>query len=232
LTAGAAYLVRGGAFLLRRPRLWPLVAAPILLNTLIFAALAAAAIVWLPGLLDRVLPDPVGYKQAIYWPLWVTAWAMIALGFALAFYLSASIVGGPFYGRLSRRILAELRGAPPASPGGLWADLVLPALNTLRRLAWMALLLPLSLIPLVGPVLAFVVAAFFFAMEFLDYPLDTVDPPLPFGARRRWAWGRRWTALGFGAAVTLSMSLPLLDLAMLPVAVAGATLLFHEHPDR
>ena len=230
MVEGAAYLFRGTGFFLRHPRLWRYVIYPLIINTLIFAALVVAAILFLPDLLDRILPDPEGLKQFLYWPLLVLAWLLIALAFVIAFYFSATLLSAPFYTRLAQQTLGLLRGRAPEMPGGFRADFVVPVLNTIRRLALLLALLPLSLIPVVGVAVAPVITAFFFALEFLDYPIETVSPPQPFSARRRYAWRHRWVSLGFGGIVTVGMMVPLIDLAVMPMAVVGATLWFHERP--
>jgi CysZ protein len=228
---GAAYLSRGAGFFLRRPSLWRYAILPILLNVLIFAGLAALTIAYLPRGLDAILPNPEGWWNALYWPAVVVAWLLTAIAFLVAFYLTATIVASPFYGRLARRTLSLLRGAPVDAPGGFWADFMLPILNTLRRLGLLLVLLPLSLVPVVGVVFAAIATSFFFALEFLDYSLDSVTPPLHFADRRRYAWTHRWPALGFGFAVTLGMCVPVIDLVVMPWAVVGAAIFFHERPE-
>jgi len=229
---GAFYLWRGAGFVLARPILWPLLIWPMLINAAILAALAAAAVLWVPGLLDRLLPSPSGWGHLLYWPAVVLAWVLVGLLLVLTFYLSAILLAGPFYGRLSQRMLEILRGAPVETPGGLWFNVVAPALNTLRRLGWVVLLMPLSFVPVAGLLVGPIIGSFFVAMEFLDFPLDTLSPPPGFAARRRYAWRHRWEALGFGAMAMVSMAVPLVDLAVAPFAAAGATLFFHEHPEK
>lgn len=228
---GAAYFFDGLAFLIRRPRLWHWAIWPVLIAAAVFAGLAYAGLRWLPGLMESyLLPPSEGWWAALYWPLLVVEWLLVGLGFLIGFYVAAKLLTAPFYGKLAARTLSELRGSPVETPGGLWADVVLPMLNSLRRLVWVLLLLPLSLIPFVGVVVGPIVAAFFFSMEFLDYALDTVAPPLSFADRRRYAWRHGWATLGFGLAITLGMAVPVLDLAVMPFAVCGGAFFLHDRP--
>ena len=233
MIAGAAVFFRGIAFLLKRPRLWHWAVWPILITAVVFAGLAFASTRWLPGLMDAyLLPPSEGWWGALYWPLLIVEWSLIVLGLLIGFYIVAKLVTAPFYGKLAQRTMSELSGAPVEAPGGIWADAVLPMLNSLRRLFWLALLLPLSLIPVVGIVVGPVVAAFFFAMEFLDYSLDTVTPALAFADRRRYAWRHGGAALGFGLVVTLALAIPVLDLVVMPFAVCAGAIFLHERPWR
>lgn len=228
---GAGYFFRGIAFLLKRPRLWHWAAWPILITAVVFAGVATVALRWLPGFMETyLLPPSNGWWKALYWPLLVVEWILVVVGFLIGFYIVAKLVTAPFYGKLAQRALSELRGAPVMAPGGIWVDGVLPMLNSLRRLVWVLLLLPLSLVPFVGVVVGPIVAAFFFAMEFLDYSLDTVAPPLSFADRRRYAWRHAGASLGFGLVVTLAMAIPVLDLAVMPFAVCAGAIFLHERP--
>ena len=81
--------------------------------------------------------------------------------------------------------------------------------------------------PVVGavtPVLWFAFGAFMLAMEYLDHPMD--NRGFAFKQKLHILRQRRGLSLGFGGTVTLLTALPLVNLIVMPAAVAGATALW------
>ena len=62
------------------------------------------------------------------------------------------------------------------------------------------------------------------ALEYLDYPMG--NHQIRFPEVRERARAERLNTLGFGGGVLLSSSVPLLNLFVMPAAVAGATVLY------
>jgi CysZ protein len=220
----ATYPLRGLGFLFRHPRLWPPAAAAFGVNLLIFTAGMVAFVVFLPDLARAATPDR--------FPAW-SAWfigALIALAGLLAavflFTIVGNLVAGPFLEVVAERALRELGESPPPSPPLARAILRSVASQLLKLVLFgllqAALLLTLPLGP-VYPVLAGGVAAFFFALEYLDYPLGARG--LGAAARPRWVARRLSPSLGFGAACLMVHLVPLLGYAALPASVCGAVLL-------
>ena len=88
-------------------------------------------------------------------------------------------------------------------------------------------LLILQFIPLLNiaaPVLIFLFGAWMFALEYFDYPMG--NHGLLFKDVRRELRQRRRSALGFGVVVAGVSLVPILNLFIMPVAVAGATALY------
>ena len=71
--------------------------------------------------------------------------------------------------------------------------------------------------------LKFVVSALLVAWDLLDYPLGRRG--LGVGARMDWFLAHRGAALGFGSLAALVLFVPCAGLVLLPVGVAGATIL-------
>ena len=107
-------------------------------------------------------------------------------------------------------------------------------LSQLGKLAYIALwslgLLLISLIPLVNfaaPFLWIVFGSWLLSLEYLDYPMGNHD--LTFPQQKKLLADRKGLALGFGGSVMVLTSIPLINFIVMPVAVAGATLLYVEH---
>jgi CysZ protein len=64
------------------------------------------------------------------------------------------------------------------------------------------------------------------ALEYLAYPLE--NQGMRFSEVRRYARARRVLSFSFGAAVLLATVVPLINLMIMPAAVAGATVMWFE----
>jgi CysZ protein len=233
--AGAGYLTRGFS-LINRPGIRRYAAIPVLIALIVLGALVGVGANYFESLLDWLLPSGdswwSGLVRTILWPLFAVA-ALLVLYFS--FTVLANLVGAPFNGLLSEKVEARLRGAG-ADSGNLasaLADVIPSMLNELRKLLyyllWAVPLLLLFLIPgmqLVAAVLWAVFSAWMLAVEYGAYPMD--NHRIRFPKARAALAQRRMLALGFGAAVMAAMLIPLLNVLVMPAAVAGATAMWVE----
>ena len=110
----------------------------------------------------------------------------------------------------------------------------MPALlSELRKQGYLVLraipVLILLLIPginVIATVLWLLLGFWFLALEYADYPMG--NHGLSFKRQRALLAGKKVNTLGFGAGVSLLMFIPILNLAAMPIAVAGATILWVE----
>jgi CysZ protein len=176
------------------------------------------------------LPSWLDWLQVIVAPILYT------LGFLASVWLFgfvAVVVSGPFMGPLSVRIETLETGSAVSDESSLAATIG----HTIKREAqklWYILprllgLLLLSLIPvlnLIAPAAWLLFGAWSMAIQFGDYPAENRKQPLQstFALLRN----NRAAALGFGACVTVTMSIPLVNFVVVPIAVAGGTLLWHR----
>jgi len=229
---GAGYVLRG-LRLIRRPGLRRFVVVPLLLNSALFAL----GIWWGYQLLDSEvihrLPGWLAWARWLLVPLFVVTVSIIVF---FTFSLLANLVGAPFNALLAERVERLLGGAPPDQGGGLWR-LAGEALRSLwaelAKLLYLALwalpLLLLFLVPGLNVLAPFAWAAFsawMLALEYADYPMG--NHAIPFRRQRRILRRRRGLAWGFGGAILLLTSVPLVNFLVMPVAVAGATALWVE----
>ena len=90
-------------------------------------------------------------------------------------------------------------------------------------------LLLLFLFPPTAPLAPFVWLVFsswMLAISYVDYPM--ANHGLTFPEQRRRLGERRLLGLGFGAAVMVALTIPFLNLVVIPCAVAGATRMWVE----
>jgi len=227
LFSGAGYLLQGLKLLLR-PGLRRYLIMPITINIVIFTLIAWAGLSQFELLFDRFLPESswLHYLRWILWPLFTLTFLLIIF---YTFTIIANLLAAPFNGILAAKVEQMLTGrAPPDSPDNWVAEIVPGLLSELRKLIYFLVraipLLLLFLVPVVqlaAPFLWIAFSAWFFALEYLDYPMS--NHGLEFKQKLKQIRKTRMTSLGFGGAVTTLMLIPVLNFAVMPAAVAGAT---------
>jgi len=228
--------LRGLVFLAGRPKLWPWVLGPVVI--LVLALVPTALWSWerVPVLLATYfgLPPPIELLQAI----WLLAAYVIALlVFVCLAVVEWALVGAlarPLFGAIAERIEAEVLGIDLdySDLQSLLTDAALALGHSALALGLYATgsaaLLVLALVPVVGellaPLLEVLLTAAYLARELLDGPLGRRR--LSFAAKLRYLDDHRAEALGLGVATMVLIAVPVLDLAALPAAVVGATLLY------
>lgn len=234
--SGALYFVRGFA-IVTRPGIRRYVVIPLLINTVLFAALAYFGASWLAGFATDMLPGWLDFLAWILVPGFVVA-ALMA-GF-YTFNLLANFIAAPFNGLLAEAVERHLTGRSPPSAGRGWGTLLReigPAIAAeTRKLAYVAIRslppLLLFLIPVVNVVAPFVwmvLGAWMLAVTYLDYPM--ANHGIGFAELRARLADRRLLSLGFGGAAMAALTVPVLNFLVIPCAVAGATAMWVEQLD-
>lgn len=244
---GVAYLPRALGTIVTRPRTWPVMALPLLLNV-VFAIGVSYIIVpqlanWLAWLTSPyALADWTGWwtppRLAIVFLGWlvrgaafftipgITAWVLSTPPFRVLCAASAAIVSARFERdilRLGRQDPFEELKLGRSVAAAIVSSLGLMAIETALYL----LLLPIALIPFVGTF------AWLVAPRALVAGLDQTDPLLvrkmyyPSEKLAIW-WAHRWRILGFGCAVVFVLGVPFVNAVVLAIAPVAATLLFLE----
>ena len=235
--AGAGYVWKGFR-LIRRPGLRRYFLMPILLNVLIFSMLTWYGTGKLTALAHQYLPESGGWWIAI---LALLAAVLVGLAFLVliffGFTLLLNLIGAPFNDLLAEKVEAMLNGESKGPASG-WSRLPAVAVaavkNELKKYIYFLILGLLVLIPawipglnvVVAPVLSVLVGGWMLAIEYLAYPMGRHDQLFP--AVRKWAGANFLLSLGFGLTVLLFTMTPLVNLLIMPAAVAGATLMWHE----
>ncbi len=229
--SGPQYL-REGLRLVLSPGLRLFLLLPLTINVLLFAGLVGFALtqfnVWVETLMPS-LPSWLGFLEYLLWPLFVM---LVLVMIFFSFTLLANIIAAPFNGFLAEKVEVVVRGQddfPPFHWGELVAMLPRTLGRELRKLRYFlprALgLLILSFIPvlnLVATPLWVLFGIWMMAVQYIDYPAD--NNKLGFDEMLAWLRAKRWQSLGFGGIVYVALLVPLLNLLIMPAAVAGATL--------
>ena len=230
-TLSGFFLPFSGLGIIMRPGLRRFVVVPLLLNLVVFAALAYIAGSYFDSFMDRWLPSH-SWLEFLRWLLWALFAIVYALALFYGFTLIANLIAAPFNGVLAARVEHDLTGKMPA--GGdipFWRTVGPAVAGEIGKIVYFLIravpLLILLLIPGINVIagIAWVVFGFWFlAIEYADYPMGNHD--IVPAAQRQQLRARRLKALAFGAGVTVMMLVPGLQFAAMPAAVAGATRLW------
>lgn len=188
-----------------------------------------------------VAPPTAWYAWLWVAPLRLFTWAIGVLMLVVSivviyvtFLLLGTTIASPFLAMLAQSV-EELVGSRPAAPTPTsmqdqWQTLSGTVLDELRKLVFFvgiqAGFMVLGFIPLFTPITVVAAALFtmlFLALEYAGFAMDRRQ--LRFAQRRHLLWQHRWTMLGFGAAASLTLLVPLLNFVCLPILVVGGTLL-------
>lgn len=216
-----------GFGLIFKPGIKRFVVIPLIINiglfTLAFILLSNQLDSWL----EQLLPSWLGWLEWLILPLF---YAVIALIVFYSFTVIANLISAPFNSLLSARIEALLTNKKPEAVN---ADRMIKLIGrTLRSeiqkifyaIKWFIPLLIITIIPvinIIAPFLWIVFAAWFFALEYSDYPL--ANRGHFFAEVKTYNQNNRMRALGLGSAVFILTSIPMINFFAMPVAVAGAT---------
>jgi CysZ protein len=227
---GASLPVKAALLVLRTPRLRALAMLCAAVTLLVFCLWGWALWAWLPEWLGQVWSPPRGSSRFLWQLTAVLTGALLWLvGAAILPLLALAPLQDPLVAATEAAV-----GSPPAPAVGALGGarqavkaLGHTALRVALLLVGQALLLVLQLAVPAGAMVWWVAGwgwtALWACAEYLDAPLSRRDRP--FSEVRQVLVRRTSLALGFGLALTLLLWIPLVNLFLVPVAVAAGTLL-------
>lgn len=204
---------------------------PLAINLLLFVVLTSWLLSqfgsWLEWLM-AFLPSWLSFLSSI---LWLLGSFMLLFVYGYSFGIITNLIAAPFNGLLAEKVEQKLTGqAPPAEPllqlipRTLARELIKLWYFISRGLVVLLLLFLLSFIPLLNllvPVIGLAWGAWCMAIQYVDYPAD--NHRTPFTQLRAELGGQRLGSVSFGALVMLGNMVPVLNIFVMPCAVAGAT---------
>jgi CysZ protein len=233
--AGVQLLGRGLAIFARNPGLLLLGLIPAAITgalflagfglLLFFISDLARLVTWFADDWSKGLRDVVRFVAAI------GILGMSVLLAMLTFTALTLLIGDPFYEKISGKVEERFGGVPNEVQVPWWRSLARSLGDTARMvLISIAIGIPLffvGFIPVVGqivvPIVGAAVGGWFLAVELVGVPFARRG--LLLADRRRLLRANRPLALGFGVSVFVCFLIPLGAVLVMPVAVAGGTLL-------
>lgn len=219
--------------MLSHPKVRWYVVIPILLNIALFFGTTLFVVHQLQDFFNWVLSFLPGWLDWLLWLFWLLTALLMLIIYAYTFTLVGNVVGSPFYGLLAERVREIETGVIDTTPFTakiMWEI----ALRSLKReiikffyfAPRLIIILLLSFIPVVGPVLAGLWAAWSLALNFLDYPSD--NDKIDFAGMKVQMSKKRFASLTFGGVALGLGSVPLLNIVAMPASIAAATLLWER----
>ncbi len=257
--AGATYPLQALVFLFNTPKLWRSVVLPILLNGVVGIALYIGLLLpgweavnrWSSGLPVLISQWIAGLPiQVNRWLLWLPSTAffiddMLRWLLAIVLFITiglllvqfGAILGAPWYGNLAEQTeQLRLGRLPEIKPGlgraiqDIWRAIGFQIKKLVLMLVAGAVLLGLGLIPGMTPI----VSICWIGLGSILVCLDFLDPPLErrrFKFRHKLAWlGRTFpVSASFGWVCLVLVSIPLLNLLVVPLCIIAGTLFCCDH---
>jgi CysZ protein len=222
-----------GSRLARRPDLLAYTLIPALISLVIISVGTWVAFEqidsWGSALTER-LPSWLSFLEVVLVPLFYVIG--VVLGVWL-FGLFAVVIASPFLGTLSSAVERKVYGHGPEEAGPWWASIGSALMRELRKLGYhlprLLLVFVLTLIPVVNAAAPFIwllFGAWTMAVQFCDFPVE--NRQRPFKETLAMLQRNRSAALGFGLCTALVLAIPLVNFFLIPIAVSGGTLLWHN----
>ena len=216
-----------GFGLLFKPGIKRFVLIPFIINAALFSLATKLLSDQLDIWLEKLLPDWLDWLQWLILPLF---WVAMFLIVFYTFTVMANLISAPFNSLLSARIEAMLTGKKPSdiSTDGFIRLMLRTTKSEIQKILyaikWFIPLIIITIIPavnIISPFLWILFAAWFFALEYNDYPL--ANRGLFFEDIKSYNRKNRMRSLGLGSAVFILTSIPLVNFLAMPIAIAGAT---------
>jgi len=216
-----------GFSLLLKPGVKRFVLIPFVISVGLFSAAIKLLNDQLDIWMEQLLPGWLDWLEWLIYPLF---YLVILLAVFYSFTVVANLISAPFNSLLSARIEAMLTGKKPVDINSdRFMKLMARTLKSeiqkiLYAIKWFIPLIIITVIPgvnIVAPFLWIIFAAWFFALEYNDYPL--ANRGQFFDDIKVYNRKNRMRSLGLGSAVFILTSVPVLNFFAMPVAVAGAT---------
>jgi len=228
---GAGYFF-GGFSLIRKPGLRRYVAVPLLINVLMFGGLIWWAFGWVETATEYLLGGLPGWLE---WLRYLVLPVFVLTSLLIVFYgfsILVNLIAAPFNVLLAEAVECHLSGK---SLDSVWRQVlrdVLPSIaSELRKLLYFLLravpLLLLMWVPVVNlaaSVLWLLFSAWMLTVQYMDYPM--ANHHLFFKEQRARLRRRPLLAWSFGGLAMLCTMIPVVNFLVMPVSVAGATLMW------
>lgn len=237
---GGAHYLSKGFRLIWLPEIRNFVLIPLLVNLLLLSTATFYAINKLSQWHDSLYSIEDGLTQWLVTHLGWLIWPIVLLSvLLLVFFLFAFLanwIAAPFNGLLAEAVEKYLAGTTYRQQTFSWKRFIqdIPGLlaREWRKLVYYlpralgCLLLFLTPLALFAPLLWFLFCAWMAAIQYIDYPMD--NHRISFKQMLIKVKQNKGLSLSFGSLVMLLTLIPVVNILIMPVAVAGATNLWYD----
>ncbi len=226
-----SYFLEGARFI-SQPGLRKFILIPLLVNVLIFFVVTAYLWNAFGEVFNQILEWSPDWLDWFAWLLWPLVAFVFLIVYGYSFNIITNFLAAPFFGLLAEKIETQLTGtAPPDEP---WSQLIPRTLQREAVKLWyfisrgalvFAIFVMLFFIPganLLGVRIAALWSCWCMAIQYSDYPAD--NHQLSFRELRRRLNSQQLTSFSYGGIILLGSMVPILNIFVTPIAVAGATI--------
>lgn len=234
-TLSGVHYAFAGFKLIAKPELRPFILLPLCLNLFLFLLIYwfsyhyfSSFTLWLAA----YLPSWLLWLESLLWLLFFLIFFMLV---TYTFVTLANLVGAPFNSVLAEKVEEYLSGLrlPKQTLASTLIDLPRMLGRQLSILGYylprafgLLILLFIPVLQLLAAPLLFCFNAWFMALQALDCPTD--NHKIPLAKVRKQLKQRYFLVFGFGLTLMLLSMIPLVNLFVVPAAVAGGTKLWLE----
>ena len=217
-----------GFQLIRRPGLRRYFIVPCLINAVVLTLLVVLSYSHFDDWVAIIVAWFPDWMSALYWLVWGISLIVLLVLILFVFTFMANIIASPFNAILSIKVEQALTGSAPVSTVSPW--LILPRSvarelaklrYTLPRLLGLLLITIIPVINTVAPFLWVLFGAWMMSIQYADYAADNND--VSFRELQSRVRARRLDALMFGLPAYLLLTVPVVNLILMPIGVAGGT---------
>ena len=221
-----------GMRLVLKPGMRRFILIPLLVNIVIFFIVTAALFNAFGDAFNQILEWSPDWLDWLTWILWPLVAFIFLIVYGYSFNVITNFLAAPFFGLLAEKIETQLTGvAPPDEP---WSQLIPRTLQREAVKLWyfisrgflvLIIFVALFVVPganLLGTLMAALWSCWCMAIQYSDYPAD--NHQLSFRELRRRLNSQQLTSYSYGGIILLGSMVPVLNIFVTPVAVAGATL--------
>ncbi|SVD11913.1 uncharacterized protein METZ01_LOCUS364767, partial [marine metagenome] len=168
------------------------------------------------------------WMSALYWLVWGIAFIFVMALVFFFFSFIANIFSSPFNSLLSVKVEEHLTSSAPVSQVTIWQVVpravgreISKLLYVLPRLTLLVLITIVPGVNIVSPLLWLMFGAWMMTLQYADYGADNND--VSFRALKERLQRRRFQAVLFGMPAYLLLTIPGVNLVLMPIGVAGGT---------
>ncbi len=223
----------GIKFLFNHISLIRLAVIPWLINLILFLILIFVLYTHLGHLIALLMTRPeTWYGLILYYLLSAFIFfTSLILGFFVLCFIG-NIIAAPFHEWITRNTKFLVGGNTDKKENlPFWKEAKRIIKNQSRKLLILLLLeicaLAFLLIPFLGTLLCSILTFILLAFQFLEFPFEIERFSVSQQIKTFFQFPLMW--LGFGCGITLLLTIPIINLTILPAGVVGATLLFYKH---
>lgn len=204
---------------------------PLAANFILFIILTGILITLFSDVIDIALNYIPNWLHFMAWVFWLVFGLSVLLLYGLSFTFISNLIAAPFNGLLAEKIQRD-NGIP--IPEGestlrlvlrtLWREVIKLSYFISYGLGIALVLAFISWIPFVNllvPILAFLWGSWCISIQYLDYGADNCQQD--FNDLRKLAKRPLFHTFSFGGTVTLLTMIPVVNIFVMPLAVAAGT---------